>query len=101
MQHSPEVQEVDFENLPLPPNLDENLIGQMDMAIKSTQWVEIFNVVTMLRSINRHFPQFTPNVIGKYSGDLLHQLSKGKPKIVKNVEKLIKEVFLIGKQINV
>lgn len=96
-----QVEEIDFNNLQHPPNLDETLIGQMDASIKSKQWSETYQVVTMIRSINKFYPQFTPNVMGKYSDELLKLLANGKPMIAKNIVKLLKEVFSIGKTINV
>lgn len=100
-QNTQKVIEFSYENLQQPPSLDQALIGMMDQSIKSTQWSETYNVVTMMRSINKFFPQFTPNLIGKYSADLLKLISNGKPMIIKNVNCLVHEIFLIGKNINV
>lgn len=73
----------------------------MDKSIRSALWSETYNVVTMIRSINKHFPQFTPNVMEKYAPELLKMISNGKPMVVKNITCLVQEIFLIGKNINV
>ena len=63
--------------------------------------MESFHCVTMIRQINKFFPQYIPDVIDRYGGVLVDLFNHGKTQIYKNILRLIKEVFDMGQQINV
>jgi hypothetical protein len=57
--------------------------------------------VTELRKINKFHPEFVPTIIDSFSETILELLSTGKPLLVKNIFRLLKELFDAGQQVNV
>lgn len=53
----------------------------------------------MVRQINKFFPQYIPDVMNRYSNQILKLLEKGKTQIIKNIMRLLKEVFDMGKDV--
>ena len=96
-----EMPEIIFEELEEPPCLDENLLHQIDTLIKGNNWTESHQCITMVRQINKFYPQYIPDVIDRY-GKPIHDLFEvKKTQISKNILRMMKEIFDMGKQINV
>lgn len=57
--------------------------------------------MTELRKINKFHPEFVPTIIDSFSETILELLSTGKPLLVKNIFRLLKELFDAGQQVNV
>ena len=69
--------------------------------IKGHSWSDSFNCITELRKINKYHPEFVPTIIDRFSSIILDLMSTGKTLLVKNILKLIKELFDAGAQVNV
>ena len=85
-----EMPEIHFDELEQPPYLDETLLLQIDQLIQSNNWMETHQCVTMIRQINKFFPQYIPDVVDRYSNVLLDLFHHGKTQIYKNILRLIK-----------
>lgn len=85
-----EMPEINYEDLEQPPYLDESLLLKIDQLIQSSNWMESHQCVTMVRQINKFFPQYIPDVVSRYSNALLDLFNHGKTQIYKNILRLIK-----------
>ena len=56
--------------------------------------------MTELRKINKFHPEFVPDIIESFSETILELLSTGKPLLVKNIFRLLKELFDAGKEVS-
>jgi hypothetical protein len=79
----------DYDSLPAPPELDNNLLTNLDQHIKGVHWTASHQCITMLRSIVKYFPQY------------LEMLPNSTPILSKNILRLLKEVFMCGANVNV
>lgn len=80
---------VEFANLETPPELNDDLLNQIDMHIKGTHWANSHQCITMLRSIVKFYPQFTCDVMGRYGVAVLDHLNNGRTQVIKNIFKLL------------
>jgi len=55
----------------------------------------------MIRSITKHYPQYIPDLFVKYGPPIMDLLNNGAPLLIKNILKLLKEIFLCGNTVNV
>ena len=55
----------------------------------------------MIRQINKYYQQYIPNVINRYGKTINEIFENGKTQINKNILRLIKEIFDVGKQVNI
>lgn len=74
---------------------------KIDQNIKSGNWIDSHQCITVLRQINKFHPNFIPDVINRYSNALLDLFNNGKTQIIKNLLRLVKEIFDAGQSINV
>lgn len=55
----------------------------------------------MLRRVIKYQPNFISDIINRYSSTFVDLLTNGKTQIIKNLLRMVKEVFDQGKQTNV
>jgi hypothetical protein len=91
---------VEYDQLPV-PELSEGLLGQIDANIKGTHWSVTHQCITMIRGICKTFPQHIPDIFAKYGMVLLELLNNGTTQNIKNIIKLLSEVFEQGENINI
>lgn len=91
---------LDYCNLEQPPNLDENLLNKIDSSIKGMHWSHSFQCITMIRSISKFYPQYIPDIFARYGHVIVDLLTHGAPLIIKNILKLLGEIFSCGDQVN-
>jgi hypothetical protein len=91
----------DYDSLPAPPELDNNLLTNLDQHIKGVHWTASHQCITMLRSIVKYFPQYIPDLFSKYGQPILEMLPNSTPILSKNILRLLKEVFMCGANVNV
>ncbi len=94
------MEEITFENLQPIQDLN-NSASLIETYIKGHSWSFSYNCITELRKINKYHPEFIPNIIDQYSNTILDLLSTGKTLLIKNILKLMKELFDAGQQVNV
>lgn len=92
---------LEYDNLPQPPALDENLLLQLDTHIKGLHWSASHQCITMIRSIVKFYPQFIPDLFVKYGPAVMDLLGHAAPLLLKNILKLLREVFNCGSTVNV
>lgn len=90
---------VEFNNLPPPPELNQNLLVQLDSHIRG-HWTASFQCITMIRSICKTYPQYIPDIFTKYGPTILELFNLSKPLVLKNILKLLAEIFTHGLQVN-
>jgi hypothetical protein len=91
---------VEYDHLPA-PQLDEQLLAQIDANIKGGHWYATFQCITMIRGICKAYPQHVPDIFAKYGMALLELFGNAATLNLKNILKLLREVFLLGQTINV
>ena len=91
---------VEYQNLPT-PQLNQALLNQIDSNIKGTHWSITYQCITMIRAICKAYPQHTNDIFVKYGMVLLELFNNGTTQNVKNILKLLKEIFLKGQTMNV
>ena len=92
---------IEFDRLEAPPALDDALLDQLNTHIKGKHWAMSFQCVTMIRSICKFHPQHTPNLFTHYGPVLLDLFTHGATQLVKNILRLLIEVFRTGEQVEV
>lgn len=97
---NPNITMVEFEQLPV-PELSEGLLCQIDANIKGTHWSVTHQCITMIRGICKAYPQHIPDIFGKYGMTLLDLFNNGATQNLKNIIKLLSEVFEQGQTINI
>lgn len=93
--------DIDFAHLEQPPTLDEHLLTTIDCNIKGTNWIQSHHCITMLRQIIKYNPTFIADIVNRYSNPFVDLFTNGKTQIIKNLLRMVKEIFDIGKQVNV
>lgn len=93
--------DLDFPDLPEPPQMDNDLLMKLDTNIKNGNWIDSHQCITMIRQINKYHPNYAPDVINRYSNALVDLFGQGKTQITKNLLRLVKELFDMGQTINV
>lgn len=96
-----EMPDVDYTQLEQPPALDEQLLATIDNNIKCSNWIQSHQCVTMLRRIIKHQPNFIPDIMNQYSNAFVDLFANGKTQIIKNLLRMVKEVFDHGQNTNV
>ena len=91
---------VDYDSLPA-PELNEALLEQLDSNIKGTHWSITFHCITMIRAICKAYPQHISDLFEKYGMVLLEIFNNGTTLNIKNILKLLTEIFLLGKKIKI
>lgn len=84
------VQILTFDSLPEILTLTPELLEQMISLLKTKDWVDSFNCITALRSINKFHPQLGPQAVQHFLEHLGAELHNGTPLVVKNAMMLIK-----------
>jgi len=97
--NQPDTTIYEFDNLPAPPALDEQLLNKLDSHIKG-HWTSSHQCVTMIRSICKQYPQYIPDIFTKYGPAILDFFSHNTTILFKNVLKLLMEVFSNGVEVN-
>jgi hypothetical protein len=54
----------------------------------------------MIRSICKHYPQFIPDIFGKYGPAILELFTHGATQLLKNILVMLREVFSHGAEVN-
>jgi hypothetical protein len=54
----------------------------------------------MIRSICKTYPQYIPDIFAKYGPAILDLFNLSKPLVLKNILKLLAEIFMHGLQVN-
>ena len=62
----------------------------IETYIKGHDWKDSYNCITELRKINKHHPEFIPDIIERFSETILDLLNNGKSLMVKNIFRLSK-----------
>lgn len=55
----------------------------------------------MIRQITKHSPKFIPDLVNRYSNAFVDLFANGKTQIIKNLLRMVKEVFDMGKTVDV
>lgn len=55
----------------------------------------------MVRQIAKHDPTLIPDLINRYSNAFVDLFASGKTQLVKNLLRMVKEIFDVGSQVNV
>lgn len=82
-----------------PPELNEALLQQLDQHIKGN-WTESQQCITMIRQISKHYPQYIPDLFAKYGPAILDLFNHAAPLLLKNILKMLGEVFGKGTEVN-
>ena len=85
----------------MPNVVDENTIAQLDANIKNANWVQTHFCVTEIRKIIKFQPNFATDIVQRYSNAFVDLFTNGKTQIIKNLLRMVKEIFDLGQQINV
>lgn len=91
---------IEYENLPA-PELNEGLLNQIDANIKGLHWSATYQCITMIRGICKAYPQHIPDIFVKYGMTLLDLFNNGATQNIKNILKLLREIFMQGQNINI
>jgi len=83
------------------PELNEILLTQIDQNIKGKGWSFAYHCITMIRSICKFYPQHIPDIFGKYGMPLLELFNNGARQNIKNIIKLLSEIFEQGQNIDI
>ena len=94
-----EVVMMEFENLEAPPELNEALLNNIDTFMKKN-WTYCFQCVNVIRSICKFYPQYIPDLFTKYGPAILDLFNHTTTLLIKNVLKLLMEIFNNGVEIN-
>jgi len=54
----------------------------------------------MIRSICKVYPQYIPDIFAKYGPAILDLFNLSKPLVLKNILKLLAEIFMHGLEVN-
>lgn len=90
---------IDYDNLPAAPELNEELLNTLDNHIKG-HWSGSFQCITMIRSICKAHPKFIPDIFTKYGPAIFDFFNHTTMVLIKNVLKLLMEVFSQGTEVN-
>lgn len=83
------------------PELNEMLLQQLDQNIKGKGWSITYQCITMIRAICKFYPQHIPDIFGKYGMVLLELFNNSATQNIKNIIKLLSEIFEQGQNINI
>ncbi len=97
--NQPDTSILEYDQLPTPPELNEALLNQLDTFIKG-RWSESQQCITMIRSICKYYPQYIPDIFTKYGPAILDLFGHSAPQLLKNILKMLKEVFDRGTEVN-
>jgi pterin-4a-carbinolamine dehydratase len=96
-----EMPDVEYADLSQPPTLNEDLLTTIDSNINCTNWIQSHQCITMLRQILKSQPHFIPDITNRYSNAFVDLFTNGKTQIIKNLLRMVKEIFDHGKDANV
>lgn len=97
--NQPDTTIYEYDNLPAPPALDEELLSKLDSHIKG-HWTASHQCITMIRSICKQYPTYIPDIFTKYGPAILDFFNHNTTILFKNVLKLLMEVFSHGVEVN-
>ena len=95
----PALYTIDFENLTY-PEMNQDLFAQISNRIRGYGWSDTHQCITMIRSILKFSPELAPELFQRYGLALLESFSGSTPLNVKNILKLLKEIFAHGRVLN-
>lgn len=81
--------------------MDQRLLATLDDNIKSTNWIQSHQCITMVKRILKYHSNFTIDIINRYNNAFVELFTNGKTQIIKNLLRMVKEVFDLGQQMNV
>ena len=58
-----EMPDLDFNQLEVPPPLDQQILDTLDSNIKNSNWIQSHHCITMIRQLNKFQPNYTINLI--------------------------------------
>ena len=90
---------LEFDNLPQPPELNEQLLNKLDSHIKG-HWKDSHQCITMIRSICKFYPQYISDIFIKYGPAILDFFNHSTTLLIKNILKLLMEIFNNGIEVN-
>lgn len=93
--------DLDFMQLEAPPALDEQILNTLDANIKNPNWIQTHHCITMVRQLNKFQPNFTIDILQRYSNAFVDLFTLNKTQIIKNLLRMVKEIFDMGQQLNV
>ena len=96
-----EMQDFLFENLPPAPPLDNSTLNLIDSKIRGENWIESHQCITGIRSIHKEHPECIFDMMQRYDKAILEIITKGKTQMLKNIFRMLKEIYLMGKTVNV
>lgn len=96
-----ELPDYSYAELPAPNAVDEQTIAQLDANIKHANWVQTHFCITEIRKINKFHPDFTNDIVQRYSNAFVDLFATGKTQVIKNMLRMVNEIFDMGQQINV
>lgn len=91
---------LEFDQLPN-PELSQDLLNQLDAHIKGGNWKMTFECITCIRGICKFYPQHILDIFGKYGMVLLDLLDNGATQNIKNIIRLLCELFEQGQTLNI
>ena len=91
---------LEYEQLPHPGDLNEDLLGKIDMNIKGAHWSASYQCITMVRSICKNYTQHIFDIFARYGMILLELFNNATTLLTKNILRLLRETFSQGQQIN-
>lgn len=76
-------------------------MNQIDANIKGTHWSATYQCITMIRGICKAYPQHVLDIFVKYGMVLLDIFNNGATQNIKNMLKLLREIFIQGQTLNI
>lgn len=91
---------LEFDQLPN-YDLSQDLLTHLDTRIKGAHWSATFECISIIRSICKFYPQHILDIFGKYGMVLLDLFDNGATQNIKNIIKLLCELFEQGQVLNI
>lgn len=91
---------LEFDQLPN-PTLCQDLLDYLDGLVNNGQWTKAFEFITYIRGICKFYPQHISDIFGKYGMVLLGLLDNGATQNIKNIIRLLCELFEQGQTLNI
>lgn len=96
-----EMPDLDTHQLEQPQCVDEQLLLTVDSNIKSNNWIQSHHCITMLRQVIKYYPTYAPDIVQRYCMPFVDLFANGKTQIIKNLLRMVKEIFDLGAKVNV
>jgi len=95
-----EMPDLDTHQLEQPQCVDEQLLQTIDCNIKSSNWIQSHHCITMVRQVIKYHPDYTADIVNRYSIPFVDLFTNGKTQIIKNLLRMVKEIFDLGRKFN-